>query len=157
YVSTDQGRTWQLYANATPDQGYFKQFTAEHDGLYWFAVRTMDREGRFYPPQIESLKPGLKVHVDTLPPNITLRTLPQREGNAGVEWDVQDETLDLNALRLEYRVQGSSGWWPVSVDAVAAGQRYWTPGTNGTIEARLSVRDKAENRAEKVAVVSGGN
>src|SRR5262245_46079431 len=47
YFSFDQGQTWQLYANATPDQGSF-QFRADHDGLYWFAVRTMDNERRYY-------------------------------------------------------------------------------------------------------------
>src|SRR5271165_3444976 len=40
YYSVDQGRTWRPYATATPEQGYFQQFTAPTDGQYWFSVRT---------------------------------------------------------------------------------------------------------------------
>src|SRR5215468_415998 len=50
FYSTDQGRTWRHYATTTPDQGFFQQFTAQADGLYWFSVRTIDLQGRAYPP-----------------------------------------------------------------------------------------------------------
>src|SRR5262245_37704634 len=35
-TSTDQGRTWRQGATATPEQGYFQQFTTPQDGMYWF-------------------------------------------------------------------------------------------------------------------------
>jgi hypothetical protein len=156
YASTDQGRSWQPYANTSADQPFFK-FTAEHDGLFWFAVRTVDLEGRAYPPTLEGLRPGLKVVVDTQQPTVNLRTLPARDGEANVEWEVRDENLDPAGLRLEYRLPGGPEWVAVPGEVPAHGQRAWRPGTNGTIEVRLQARDRAGNTAEqKTTVTLGG-
>src|SRR4051794_22302883 len=75
FVSTDQGRKWEAFAVAPPDQKYF-YFVSQADGLYCFAVQTVDVEGRAYPVSMEAAQPSLKVIVDTLPPIVTLRPLP---------------------------------------------------------------------------------
>jgi hypothetical protein len=154
FYSTDQGRNWRLYASAVPTEKYFKQFTAEQDGLFWFAVRTQDVAGQFYPPAVESLRPQLKVFVDTQPPAITLEALPPREGTVGVRWEVRDENLDPASLRLDYRLPGAGDWRPLGMDAVAVGQRYWQAGTNGAQEVRLQARDRADNRSEKIITIN---
>jgi len=155
YSSTDQGRTWQPSGTAAPDKGWFT-FTADHDGLYWFAVRTVDLEGHPYPVSLDGARPGLRVVVDSQPPVIALRALPPRDGTVGVAWDVRDDNLDLGTLVVEYRPSGSADWRPLRVDAAAAGQYSWRPDTNGPVDVRLQVRDRAGNASDKVIPLSGG-
>jgi hypothetical protein len=156
YFSADLGKSWQPYANATPDKRGF-EFHAEKDGMYWFALRTVDQEGRSFPPTVEVLQAGLKVCVDSQPPVVTVRSLPPREGNVGVEWDVRDDNLDLTSFRLEYRVAGGADWLPLAAEGLASGQHYWNPGTNGGLEVRLRVRDLAENWGEFKTTVGVGD
>jgi hypothetical protein len=157
FYSVDLGRTWRHFATALPDQGYFQQFTAPADGLYWFSVRTVDLAGRQYPPTDAELRPGLRVLVDTQPPRVTLRALPPQGNSVGVEWDVRDENLDLSTLRLEYLPAGAAQHLPIRVDPVTAGQHYWTPMTNGPMEVRMVVSDTAGNVGQdKVIVTAGG-
>lgn len=144
YYSADQGRSWHPYNSVTPERRGF-DFRAERDGLYFFTVRTIDSEGRVFPPVLDGARPGLKVYVDTVPPNVVLRALPARDGGIGVEWEVRDENLDANTLRLDFRAPGNSNWVPLNVEPAATGQRYWNPGVAGAVEVRLSVYDKAGN------------
>ena len=54
----DNGIHWQLYARAQPNQKQIPFRTAT-DGEYWFAIRTVDRAGKFHPETISA--PGLRV------------------------------------------------------------------------------------------------
>jgi hypothetical protein len=154
FFSTDQGRTWQPSAIAPPEQHHFR-FVSERDGFYWFAVQTMDQEGRLYPASMEGAPPSLKVVVDTQPPAVTLRALPPRSGQVGVAWEIRDENLDTalpDALRLEYRTPGAAAWIPVPRNAGAT-QAYWSPETQGALEIRLRARDRAGNWGEAVTAI----
>jgi hypothetical protein len=155
YVSEDQGQTWQKAGTAPPEQRGFS-FRAERDGAYWFAVRTVDLEGRLNPPILQGIRPQLRVHVDTQPPVITLRQGSAREGTISVDWEIRDDNLDLSSFNLEYRTPGAADWIPVTVDPAAIGQRWWSPGTNGPIEVRLRVRDLAKNEGEAKLVITPG-
>jgi hypothetical protein len=167
FVSTDQGRTWRSDAVAPPEQHYFR-FVSERDGQYWFAVQTMDQEGRRYPPSMEGTPPSLKVIVDTQPPVVSLHPLPPRSGQVGVAWEVRDENPDTalpDALRLEYRTPGAAAWIPVPRNAGAA-QAYWNPDGQGPLEIRLRARDRAGNWGEATTAlgpagqatsIAGGN
>lgn len=147
HYSSDQGRTWRQYAAVPPDRGGFV-FRAERDGLFLFIARTVDVTGRATPPVIDSSQQALKVWVDTQPPTVALRPLPPREGAVGVEWEVRDDTLDVNSLRLDYRVAGNPTWLPVNVEPAAAGQRSFNPAVAGAVEVRLTVYDRAGNLGE---------
>jgi hypothetical protein len=155
YVSTDRGKTWSPVVAATPDQRFF-DFRATQDGLYWFAVRTIDLENKAYPQAIDSFRPGLKVMVDTQPPVVRLRALPSRDGEVGVEWDVRDENLLPTGVRLEYRMPGTIPWTPLVGELPASGQRYWRPGTNGAVDVRLAAEDRAGNVGEDKTTVAPG-
>src|SRR5581483_2434975 len=48
---------------------------------------------------------------------------------------------------------GSSDWMPLRVEPRANGAHSWRPSTNGRMEARLRVRDRAGNEAEQKATV----
>lgn len=156
FVSTDFGQSWQLYANAQPEQGSFK-FTADRDGTYWFSVRTRDFQGQFYPPNMDGLRPGLRVCVDSHPPVVALQALPARDGGVGVSWEVRDDHLDVASLRLEYRTANSVEWQSVPLEAPAAtGQKQWFPGGSATLEVRLRARDQADNWGEARLPVTPG-
>lgn len=152
--SLDRGVTWKLFARALPNRRGF-QFQTRQDGLHWFAVQTVDSSNRVFPPQLEGTTPGLMVFVDTQPPQISLQSIPTRDGQMGVEWQLRDEALDLNSLRLEYRVPGAP-WQSLTVEPTAQGQRLWNPGTTAALEARLLVRDRAGNPAESTIPLNGG-
>src|SRR5438067_1228681 len=49
YVSSDQGRHWQFTATAAPEDQHFR-FSTPQDGYYWFAVQTVDQQGKLFPP-----------------------------------------------------------------------------------------------------------
>jgi hypothetical protein len=155
FVSTDQGRTWTPSATVAPDQQKF-QFLAERDGAYWFAVQSLDQDGKLYPATMLNAQPSLKVIVDTQPPSVQVQALPPRSGEVGVAWTVRDDYFDPNgpdAIRLEYRLSGGVTWLPLSVPQGAT-QFYWNPKANTLVEARVRARDRAGNVGEGTTTVS---
>jgi hypothetical protein len=154
YLSDDQGQTWRQAGAAAPEQRGFS-FRAERDGAYWFAVRTVDLEGRINPPSVQAIRPQLKVYVDTQPPVVTLHQGPAREGTVSIDWEVRDDNLDLSSFNLEYRISGGD-WIPLTVDPAPIGQRWWNPAGSGPIEVRLRVRDLAKNDGEGRLTIQAG-
>ena len=155
YVSTDQGQTWQPAANAAPDQGHFR-FTAERDGLHWFAVQTLDLDNRLNPANMQGAQPSVKVMIDTVPPHVQLQTLPPLGDKVGVSWDIRDENLEFlvnDTVRLEYRPAGGQNWIQLNLPA-GTSQLFWNPQTPGAVEVRLQARDRAGNTAQSTATVS---
>ena len=157
FVSEDQGQNWQRVSSVPPEQGGF-QFRAEHDGLYFFTVQTVDINNKPSPPNVQGMPPQIRVYVDTQNPLVSLRQAPARDGQVGVEWEIREENLDVNSLILEYHTAGSQEWIPLTVEGGRTGQRYWNPGVAGNVEARLRVRDLAKNlgEAQRVLVAGGG-
>jgi hypothetical protein len=157
YVSEDNGRTWNYAASANPADRSFP-FNAQREGWYWFAVQTQDTEGRHLPDKT-ALQVQLKVCVDTLKPLATLRQVAPREGTVAVEWDVQDENLDVLSLRIDYRPSGSrneADWRPLRIPAVPRGEQGWTPPANIPLEVRLQVLDRARNVGEALTTITPG-
>jgi hypothetical protein len=156
YDSKDQGRTWHPRAVVAPEDGSFLVTIADGDGTYWFTTRTVDFDNRAYPMRLEDAVPQLKVIVDSRPPVVTLRGLPPRDGLSAIQWDIRDDHLDVRspgAFALDYRVQGSSEWIPLRVDPAVSGQHAFRPAGTSTLEARLRVRDLAQNESETFATV----
>jgi hypothetical protein len=156
YVSEDQGRNWKYAGQARPEQRAF-EFRADRDGLYCFAVQTIDLNGARNPSTMENTPPGLKVCVDRQPPAVSLRALPYRDGRLAVEWEVRDENLDLNSMALEYRPVGGGDWSPVRLDSRSwSGQSSWFPQTNTPVDVRLRVRDLADNWGDQLLRLTPG-
>ncbi len=159
YVSEDNGRTWLSAATANAGDRFFN-LTAPRDGWFSFATQTQDTDGRLTPADTSHLQTSIKVCVDTQKPVIALfKQVAPREGIVAVEWDVQDENLDLQSLRLDCRPQGSNDprqWLAVPIPALARGEKGWTPPQNIPLEVRLVIRDKAGNWAEMTISATPG-
>lgn len=156
YFSIDRGNTWKQYSAVKPDDESFT-FAARGDGEYWFTVRTLDRERRLYPSTLTGVDPGLRVIVDTTPPDVSLKALDTAADQIGIEWDIADDNLDLSSLRAEFRSEASSSWYPVAIDARARGQAAWRPGVGGRIIIRLRVLDRAGNEGVKEVEVGSAS
>jgi hypothetical protein len=155
FVSTDQGKNWSPSAIVAPEQGKF-QFIAERDGVYYFAVQTLDLQGKAFPATMDGVPPTLKVIVHTVLPSVQVQPQPPRPGEVGVSWKITGELFEPfmpGAVLLEYRLAGAMTWQPVPVPAGAT-QAYWNPKANALVEVRLRARDRAGNIGEGTATVS---
>jgi hypothetical protein len=146
FVSEDRGSNWQSIATANPDQHSFN-CTAPHDGWFWFATQTVDTDGHVTPADVQHLQVSIKICVDTQRPVINLRQVQPREGTVAVEWDVQDDNLDLQSLRIDYRPVGATDARQIMslpIPPLAHGDKGWTPpSANTPVEVRLWVQDRA--------------
>lgn len=155
YVSSDEGRTWQQIAVASPTQEAFP-FFAQADGSYWFNVSIMDKRKRMDPPDVSAVPPALKIVVDTRKPIVRIHSLERQADTATVAWEVQDENLDLSSFRLEYRTSESPTWYMVPISPVSAsGQKRWPVSAPGPLYLRLQVQDHAGNMGMAQAELPG--
>ncbi|MGQ9576548.1 MAG: hypothetical protein ACUVUC_14645 [Thermoguttaceae bacterium] len=163
YISTDRGATWRPYSRAEPQQGHF-QFRAGPDGEYWFSIRTVDRSGRARPDG--PLQPGLKVVVDTTPPQLELQAWQPDAGQVSARWQIADPNLGAKPLVLQYRASPYEPWQTVALEPqapggsgpVETGQASWSaPPAFQRLEVRAEAADKAGNTAVSHAQVSPGS
>jgi hypothetical protein len=64
YVSEDRGKTWKLQKEGKSTAKKL-MITVLDDGLYWFALQTMTKDGQFEPADPDDFEPSLKVFVNT--------------------------------------------------------------------------------------------
>lgn len=143
YVSTDQGRTWVGAGKAKPTQPAFK-FHAEKDGLYWFSVQAMDRDGKYDPADIAQSPPAMKVVVETQKPLVQILAADRVGEEVSVVWQTLDAQADVNSLRVEYRpADGSSPFWQLApVTPALAGQTRFRPNMPGPMTVRVQISDQ---------------
>ncbi len=153
YVSIDQGNTWQLYARQTPTARQFT-FRADGDKEYWFSSRTLDGTQRTQAQN--TLKPELRVVVDTVSPQMEVTVRPGQGGEVLTSWQAYDQNLLASSLKLEYQESVGQPWKPVAVQrpddrderSDYQGQLKWWPETRSpTINIRAEIRDRAGNQA----------
>ena len=156
-VSEDQGTTWRPISHTTPDAKVLT-YRAPQDGEYWFAVQTLDDEGRLFPPKTAAIVPKMKVYVDTVSPVVTLTANGRRGSFASVRWEVRDERLDRATFVLEYQSQGASEWRqiPVRKPVPFIGEATWDAGTAEPIRLRAMIRDLSKNTGEASILLPDG-
>jgi hypothetical protein len=174
YVASPGGRDWQLHATATPNQtrllpgtntlqGHF-DVRLDREASYDFAIMTVYADGRSAPESVEQLSAEQRVIVDTRPPDVSLRAAAPRQrpdGGAvvGIEWQIADEYLDPNSIRLEGRWAGGMGAWgdlSERLGTAAQGHKEWTLKPGQRMEVRLSALDRAGNRTDKFILLGAG-
>lgn len=148
YVARNGGK-WEKYTGAPPDAPEGKRnftFRTDQDGEFWFSVRTMDKKGGLNPADDSDLQVGLRVVVDSDVPKIELRPIARSGREVGLEWEVQDRNIDLDTLKMEYRVEGQNNWLAVpGVLPKFIGQTSWSPEAAGRVTVRCQVQDRAQN------------
>ncbi len=120
WVSTDNGATWQMHGTSTPDRRGF-DFRAAAEGLYLFAVQTVDETGKAYP----SAQPPMRIYIDTTRPNVAVKADVNAAGQVVVDIRISEEHLKLDSVRLNYRTDQQTQWQEVEVtNLVSAGEVY---------------------------------
>ncbi|MDP1561041.1 MAG: hypothetical protein Q8M16_06565 [Pirellulaceae bacterium] len=169
YVSTDLGLTWNVYARQSPMTTRIP-FQSVGDGEYLFALKTLDRDGRLLPtgPPI----PTLRMVIDTVQPELSLRVEPDKSGRIAITWRSTDQNLDKSTLRLSYRSDGPNlpnQWQPLgtgspatadqSADATLYQDRVtWFPDAVAeTIILKAEIQDFAGNLVTSYQPVGLGN
>jgi hypothetical protein len=151
HVSTDQGKNWRNVDSVPPVAGKFT-FEAAQDGEYWFSVRTLSEDGRHHPSG--PLSAGLKVHVDTELPTLSLQLSETNVGEVELRWSAADSHLAVESLAIEFRASDEAEWEAVPLEAAAAGQTSWPVPPGATVSVRGRVQDLAGNEASAQAEVS---
>jgi len=107
HVSRSQGAQWELYASQ-PASGRKFLFTAQQDGVYWFATRTVDatRKAEFASP----IEPQLIVNIDTENPRVEIKTDLKPDGKILVSLVCNDQSPSVDSLRIDYAVDQSRQW-----------------------------------------------
>ena len=150
FVSSDQGKSWQLFSRQHPGAGKF-EFRALRDGEYWFASRTIDRTGQVRPAR--QYEAELRVTIDTVSPQLDLVAQEGPAGEVETRWQVSDTNLLPTTFKIFYRHSDFEDWQPVAVElprdaeqGVLNGQtRWWPQRTGGKLEIRAEVQDSAGN------------
>ncbi len=147
YFSRGRTGSWKLLSRKSPDSAdkHF-QFTADQDGEYWFATRTMDSRGRAHPSgDIES---QLKVYIDTKKPQVALQAEADPDGRIDAVLEITDAT-PLKNIQLRYVTDISNQWKPVDVGGLPDdGKLQFTPPKGWTqLSLQLVASDTPGNRS----------
>jgi hypothetical protein len=160
WVSDDYGYHWKESGQTTPDRPEFP-FRAPRDGEYWFAIQTVDNQGKVYPADDRETDPSLKVIVDTAPPTLALEQSGRRGSQVAVRWEIRDENLLARTFTLEYQPEGAGdlNWRTVPLketDLKLNGSKAWMANTSEPLRVRATVADRAKNVQQVEIVIGNG-
>lgn len=142
-VSDDQGLRWRKSQTVNPEEGRFS-FIAPADGEYWFSVRTLGADGSAANGD-SRIEPGLKVIVDTTPPQIQLALRQSRPGWVLLTWNTVEENFDSTKLRMLYKQGSDARWKALSIVPTADGQTQWAIPEGGNVAVQATLEDLAHN------------
>jgi len=167
FVSKDRGANWQKISEAKPQVKAFN-YNAEGEGEYWFAVKTIDTQGRMWPAG--PYQAELRVVVDTSVPRIEqLACWMRPDGAVEVQWRSSDRHIEPSSLRIEAQSSPQLPWQPVTLvnvtqpagvalpalDGVYAGQAIGQlPASTMPMLIRATIADRAGNSATYQSPVS---
>ena len=146
FVSNDNGKSWNQYAIAEPNSDKFL-FTAPADGMYWFNMMIVDKNGRRDPPDVYKVAPGLKVLIDTKSPVVQIKSVDKVGEEVNVTWAVEEANPDWSKFRVEYRLSDAL-WNPVEAKGGVVGSARFRVNQVGPMTVRITAYDTAGNRAE---------
>jgi hypothetical protein len=145
YASQNMGASWRLHESVEPAASDF-MYEAAADGVYWFSVRTKTSSGLTYPAGPHQA--GLKVVVYTAKPAFMLDVTEVEPGRIELDWDITDDNLKLESLKLELLDPKLNQWDIVEFRSAKSGKTSWNVSKAGLVEVRGSVRDIAGNTTE---------
>ena len=134
YVKSAPSEPWICRQSVLSTQKGF-DFQAAEDGEYWFATATIDRTGKLSPADTSHLTPVMTVVVDTVPPDVTMQTLPPSPKGVLVAFKVNDANPDPHKLKVEFQMPDKS--WQVLQPLPDDAMVFRVPGPAATF-ARLA-------------------
>lgn len=149
-VSKDLGATWHPAGETAPATGSFT-YTADVDGEYWFRLRALDRKGRMR----GGAGPDTRVLVDAAGPRLAARVWKGPDGEIMCRYAAVDDSIDMAAVKLEYRLKGEQAWKTVASEGVLArqspahlvGEEIWWAGEKvDALSVQITVADSSANR-----------
>ncbi len=149
FVSTDQGASWQPHSKLSSDKRCF-EFRAASEGAYLFGVQTKDISGNAF----VNSQPPMRVIVDTTKPQATIQADLDSSGRLIAIFEINDLYLDLQTVRLQYRIDAESNWTDTVVadlnrsGDVYRGHAIITPARCREVWLRLISSDWAQNKGE---------
>lgn len=161
YMSQDQGKTWSFHSRQPTSAREFP-FTADGDGEYWFAIKTLDRDRRLLPDG--NARPELKIIVDSDKPKLEFQIQSDAAGRVACRWQASDKGLNAKSLKIEYRASAGEllaepvdeAWKSVPVELdqdfksnAWSDQLAWWPDVSNTqLEVRMRIADMAGNETK---------
>lgn len=149
WVSTDSGTSWQMHGSASPQEKQFN-FKAAAEGLYLFAVQTVDEAGDVFPSNV----PPMRILVDTTRPEVAIRADVNSEGKLAIDVRVLEEFLDSGSATLRLRTDREAQWQEIPLSPLTqVGDVYESNaqvdvGPCREVALVLSVSDLAGNAGE---------
>ena len=149
-VSKDLGGTWEAAGETAPSAGTFT-YKAGADGEYWFRLRAIDRKGRARGGE----GPDMRVLVDAAGPRLAARVWKGADGEILCRYAAVDDSIRMEALKVEYRTADAQGWKTVAAQGVLSrespahlvGEEIWWAGEKvEALTARITVSDSAGNQ-----------
>ena len=159
YTSRDKGKSWSFHSRQPTSAREFP-FTAEGDGEYWFAIKTLDRNRRLMPDG--DARAELKIFVDSEKPKLEFQIESDAAGRVVCRWQASDASLDVDTFKIQYRasagellsdrpIDDSWNTVPVQLKQNVAGENWadqlaWWPETSDEqLEVRMQIADSAGN------------
>lgn len=102
FVKSGPTAPWQQYTKAGWGQNAFT-FNAQRDGEYWFAMVTVDQQGRTSPSDLTREPPGLIIVVDRAAPQVELFAVGTGPDGQMVQCEAKDDHLDPLKTRVMYQ------------------------------------------------------
>ncbi|MCA9190619.1 MAG: hypothetical protein KDB03_02615, partial [Planctomycetales bacterium] len=146
WVSTDEGKHWQMHGVASPQDKFFG-FQAAAEGMYLFSVQTVDQQGNVFP----SNSPPLRVYIDTSTPVVELSADTDAVGRVAVRALIKEKFLRTGSAELRYRTDSNRQWQVADLQwGPASGEGAECSATVDVMPCRevalvFSVQDQANN------------
>jgi len=133
YVTRDDGRSWQKWSTHSGKEVPLKvklgvPFNAQKEGDYGLRLVPVSGAGLADDPPSAGTPPELRVHVDTVPPLLTILApvaAPNQPNGLTLQWQASDRNFGLEPIFIEWSESNAGPWKPVANDET-------TPGTGRT-------------------------
>jgi hypothetical protein len=149
YLTQDEGRTWQRYAD-DPDLKPPMTVNLPGEGVFGLRLVVGSRAGLGRRPPQSGDVPQMRIEVDTTPPVAKL-FYPQpdqhRRDALVLTWNATDHNLTPNPITLQYAERPDGAWQTIAADLPNTGRYTWqlSPNLPYRVYLRLTARDTAGN------------
>lgn len=154
FVSPDQGQSWTQAAVAAPDKDTHFTFNAQADGVFWFNMVIVHKDGRREPTDLYKVAPALKMLFDTKKPIVAVTSAQRAGDDVTVAWKVTEKNPDWSKFKLEYSLNGAA-WVPVPTRPEADGSAQFKVAGGGALAVRIGLTDLAGQTGEATSPVAG--